>query len=68
MKERVESNSEKIPPNNALEIYKLSKYIPFVAKRRYNLTYQNWDLLIKEIDLDAQLLLKNNEIPFKSKK
>ena len=68
MKERVESNSEKIPLNNALEIYKLSKYIPFFAKRRYNLTYQNWDLLIKEIDLDAQLLLKNNEIPFKSKK
>lgn len=27
----------------------------FFAKRRYNLTYQNWDLLIKEIDLDAQL-------------
>ena len=68
MKERVESNSEKIPLNNALEIYKLSNYIPFFAKRRYNLTYQNWGLLIKKIDLDAQLLLKNNEIPFKSKK
>ena len=68
MKERVESNSKKIPLNNALEIYKLSKYIPFFAKRRYNLTYQDWDLLIKEIGLDAQLLLKNNEIPFKSKK
>ena len=68
MKERVKLNSDKIPLNNALEIYKLSKYIPFFAKHRYNLTYQNWDMLIKEIDLDAQLLLKNNEIPFKSKK
>ena len=68
MKERVESNSEKIPPNNALGIFNLSKYIPFYAKRRYNLIYQNWYLLIKNIDLDAQLLLKNNEIPFKSKR
>ena len=68
MRERVESNSEKIPLNKALEIYNLSKYFPFFAKRRYNQTYQNWDLLIKEIDLDAQLLLKNDEIPFKSKK
>ena len=68
MKERVESNSEKIPLNNALEIYNMSKYIPFFAKRRYDLIYQNWDLLIKDINLDAQLLLKNDEIPFKSKK
>ena len=68
MKERVESNSEKIPLNNAVEIYNLSKYIPFFAKRRYNLSYQNWNLLIKDIDLDAQILLKNDEIPFKSKK
>ena len=68
MKERVESNSEKIPLNNALEIYNMSKYIPFFAKRRYDLIYQNWDLLIKDIGLDAQLLLKNDEIPFKSKK
>ena len=67
MKERVESNSEKIPLNNALEIYNLSKYIPFFARRRYDLIYQNWDLLIKDIGLDAQLLLKNDEIPFKSK-
>ena len=68
MKRRVESNSEKLPLNNALEIYKLSRYIPFFAKRRYNLSYKKWDLLIKDIDLDAQLSLSNNEIPFKTKK
>ena len=67
MERRVESHSEKIPLNNALEIYNLSKYIPFFAKRRYNLSYRNWDLLIKDIKLDAQLSLKNDEIPFKSK-
>ena len=64
MKERVESNSEKIPLNNALEIYNLSNYIPFFARRRYNLSYKNWDLLIRDIDLDVQLSLKNDEIPF----
>ena len=67
MKERVESNSKKIPLNSALEIYNLSKYFPFFAKRRYNLSYQNWGLLIKDMDLDAQLSLKNGEIPLKSK-
>lgn len=67
MKKRIESNPDKIPLNNATEIYKISRYIPFFAKRRYKSSYKNWDLLVKGIGPDAQLSLKNDDIPFKPK-
>ena len=40
----------------------------FFAKIRYNLAYKHWAKFINDIDFDDQLIIKNEEIPFKSKR
>ena len=67
MQKRIESSPNEIPLNMATEIYNLSKYIRFFAKIRYNLVYKRWAKFVNDIDFDDQLIIKNEEIPFKSK-
>ena len=68
MRNRIESSPNEIPLNRATEIYNLSRYICFFAKIRYNLAYKRWAEFINDIDFDDQLIIKNEEIPFKSKR
>ena len=68
MQKRIESNPNEIPLNKATEIYNLSKYIRFFAKIRYNLVYKRWAKFVNDIDFDDQVIIKNEEIPFKSKR
>ena len=67
MQKRIESSPNEIPLNRATEIYNLSKYIRFFAKIKYNLTYKRWAKFINEIDFADQLIIRNEEIPFKPK-
>ena len=68
MQKRIESSPNSIPLNKATELYNLSRYARFFAKIRYNLTYKRWAEFINDIDFDDQLIIKNEEIPFKSKR
>ena len=68
MQKRIESSPNAIPLNKAAEIYSLSKHIRFLAKLRYNSVYKSWTRFIKDIDFDDQLIVKNEEIPFKAKR
>ena len=68
MQKRIESSPNEITLNRATEIYNLSRYIRFFAKIRYNLAYRHWAKFINDIDFDDQLIIKNEEIPFKSKR
>ena len=68
MQKRIESSPNEIPLNRATEIYNLSKYIRFFAKIRYNLVYKRWAKFVNDIDFDDQVIIKNEEIPFKSKR
>ena len=68
MQKRIESSPNEMPLNRATEIYNLSRYIRFFAKIRYNLAYNHWEKFINNIDFDDQLIIKNEEIPFKSKR
>ena len=67
MQKRIESSPNAIPLNKASEIYSLSKHIRFLAKLRYKSVYESWTKFIKDIDFDDQLIVKNEEIPFKTK-
>ena len=67
MQKRIESSPNAIPLNKAAEIYSLSRHIRFLAKLRYDSVYKLWKRFIKDIDLDDQLIVKNEEIPFKAK-
>ena len=68
MQKRIESSPNEIPLNRATEIYNLSKYIGFFAKIQYNLVYKRWAKFVNDIDFDDQVIIKNEEIPFKSKR
>ena len=68
MRQRIEVNPTKNPSNIADEIYRLSQFSRYFAKWRYELIYKKWDKLIKNIDLDGQLIVKNEEMPFKPRK
>ena len=68
MQNRIESSPNAIPLNKAAWIYSLSRHIRFLAKLRYNLAYKRWTRFIKDIDFDDQLIVKNEEIPFKTKR
>ena len=68
MQKRIESSPNEIPLNRATEIYNLSRYIRFFARIKYHLAYKRWAEFINDIDFDDQLIIKNEEIPFKSKR
>ena len=68
MRQRIDINPTKNPSNIADEIYKLARFSRYFAKWRYESIYKKWDKLIKNIDLDGQLIVKNEEIPFKPRK
>ena len=68
MRQRIDVNPTKNPSNIADEIYRLSRFSRYFAKWRYESIYKKWDKLIKNIDLDAQLILKNGETPFNPRK
>ena len=68
MRQRIEVNSTKNPSNIADEIYRLSRFSRYFAKWRYESIYKKWEKLIKNIDLNGQLIVKNEEMPFKPRK
>ena len=68
MRQRIEVNPTKNPSNIADEIYRLSRFSRYFAKRRYESIYKKWEKLIKNIDLNGQLIVKNEEMPFKPRK
>ena len=68
MRQRIDVNPTKNPSNIADEIYRLSRFSRYFAKWRYESIYKKWEKLIKNIDLDGQLIVKNEEMPFKPRK
>ena len=68
MRQRIDINPTKSPSNIANEIYRLSRFSRHFAKWRYESIYKKWDKMIKNIELDAQLIVKNEEMPFKPRK
>ena len=68
MRQRIEVNPTKNPSNIADEIYRLSRFSRYFAKWRYESIYIKWEKLIKNIDLNGQLIVKNEEMPFKPRK
>lgn len=65
MQQRIDINPTKNPSNIADEIYRLARFSRYFAKWRYESVYKKWDKLIKNIELDGQLIVKNEEMPFK---
>ena len=68
MRQRIDINPTKNPSNIADEIYRLSQFSRYFAKWRYESIYKKWEKLIKNIDLNGQLIVKNEEMPFKPRK
>ena len=68
MQKRIESSPNKIPLNRATEIYNLSRYARIFAKIRYDLAYKRWAEFLNDMDFDDQLIVNNEEIPFRSKR
>ena len=68
MRERIGVNPTKNPSNIADEIYRLSRFSRYFAKWRYESIYKKWEKLIKNINLNGQLIVKNEEMPFKPRK
>ena len=68
MRQRIEVNPTKNPSNIADEIYRLSRFSRYFAKWRYESIYKKWEKLIKNVDLNGQLIVKNEEMPFKPRK
>ena len=68
MRQRIDVNPTKNPSNIADEIYRLSRFSRHFAKWRYESIYKKWEKLIKNIDLNGQLIVKNEEMPFKPRK
>ena len=68
MRQRIDINQTKNPSNIADEIYRLARFSRYFAKRRYESIYKKWDKLIQNIELDGQLIVKNEEMPFKPRK
>ena len=68
MRQRVDINPTKNPSNIADEIYRLSRFSRYFAKWRYESVYKKWDKLIKNINFNRQLIVKNEEMPFKPRK
>ena len=68
MRQRIDINPTKNPSNIADEIYRLARFSRYFAKWRYESVYKKWGKLIKNLELDGQLIVKNEEMPFKPRK
>ena len=66
MRQRIEINPTKNPSNSADAIYRLSRFSRHLAKWRYESIYKQWEKLIKGIDIDNQIIVKNEDMPVKS--
>ena len=67
MRQRIDLNPTKNPSNTADSIYKLSRLSRQLAKWRYELTYKQWTKIINEIQPERQLIVRNEDIPLKTK-
>ena len=68
MEQRARLDPTPIPSNPANNLYKLSMITRSLAHWRYGSIYKQWAKLIEDIDLDGQLIVNNEDIPFKPKK
>ena len=67
MRQRIEINPTKNPSNSADAIYRLSRFSRHLAKWRYESIYKQWEKLIKGIDIDNQIVVKNEDMPVKNR-
>ena len=67
MRQRIDLNPTKNPSNSADAIYKLSRLSRQLAKWRYELAYKQWAKIINEIQTDRQIVVRNEDIPLKTK-
>ena len=67
MQQRTEINPTKNPSNSADAIYRLSRYSHHLAKWRYESVYKQWKNLIKGIKIDNQIIVRNEDMPLKTK-
>ena len=67
MRQRIEINPTKNPSNSADAIYRLSRFSRRLAKWRYESIYKQWEKLIKGIDIDNQIVVKNEDMPVKNR-
>ena len=67
MRQRIDLNLTKNPSNSADTIYKLSRLSRQLAKWRYELAYKKWAKIINDIQPDRQLVVKNEDMPLKTK-
>ena len=68
MRQRIDINPTRNPSNIADSIYRLSRFSRFLAKWRYESIYKNWEQFVKGIDVNRELIVRNEEMPFKPRK
>ena len=68
MRQRIDINPTKNPSNSADAIYTLSRLTRQLAKLRYELAYKQWAKIINDIQPDRQLVVRNEDMPLKTKK
>ena len=68
MRQRIDLNPTNNPSNSADAIYKLSRLSRQLAKWRYELAYKRWAKTIHDIQPERQLVVRNEDIPLKTKK
>ena len=68
MRQRIAINSTKQPSNKADSIYRLSRFSGLLAKWRYESIYKQWNEIINHIHLDGQVVVRNEDMPFKANK
>jgi len=68
MRQRIDLNPKKNPSNSADSNYKLSRLSRQLAKWRYELAYKQLAKIIHDIQPERQLVVRNDDIPLKTKK
>ena len=68
MRQRIAISSTKQPSNKADSIYRLSRFSGHLAKWRYESIYKQWNEIINDIHLDGQVVVRNEDMPFKATK
>ena len=68
MRQRSDLNPTNNPSTSADAIYKLSRLSRQLAKWRYELAYKRWAKTIHDIQPERQLVVRNEDIPLKTKK
>ena len=67
MRQRIDLNPTNNPSNSADAIYKLSRLSRQLAKWRYELAYKQWAKIIHDIQPERQLVVRNEDVPLKTK-